>query len=183
MQNMTSIGIDLDGVVCNQIDLYKQIAKEEGVEQDIESSYNGIWKSYTSGGQNFGQVLFDKHGDRVIEDVEAYPNARKNYEKFITNDKMLVYIVTARDPKYKDQTKKWLDNNGFTHYEDLLFETNKLNAPVQCIIDDRPKTIESFVENARMGLIRDQSYNRNCNVGRRVSNLKDAYENHILPYL
>lgn len=179
---MISIGIDLDGVICNHIDLYKQIAKEEGVEGEIDSTYNSIWKNFTSEGENFGQVLYGKHGDRVIEDVEPYPNARKNYEKFITNDKMLVYIVTARDPKYKDQTKKWLKDNGFTHYEDLLFETNKLNAPTQCIIDDRPKTIESYVENARMGLLRDQNYNRNCNVGRRVSDLKQAYS-EILPYI
>lgn len=179
---MTSVALDIDGTICDHIGLYEQIAKEEGVEQDISKDYNSIWKSYTSEGDIFGQVLFGKHGNRVIEDVEPYPNARENYEKFISNDKILVYFVTARNPQYKDKTEKWLEKNGFTQYEDLLFENNKLNAPTQVIVDDRPLTIKDYVNNARMGLLRNQSYNQQCKIGRRVSDLEDAY-NQILPYI
>lgn len=179
---MLSVAIDIDGVLCDSFSLYKQIAKEEGVTGDFQSEYNGLWKVYTKDNEVFGNVLFDKYSHRIIEDVEPIEGALEGYEKFVTNDRILSYIVTARDVKHRDKTKKWLKEHGFTHYEDLFFYKDKLMAPTQVAVDDKPSTIESYVENARMAICVDAPYNRGVTVGHRVESLSQAFQ-ILMPYL
>lgn len=178
---MIRLAIDLDGTLADSFAMYRQIAAEEGVTEDFSSAYNGIFKVRTSKGEIFGNVLFGKYREKLIVDVQPMKGAVKAYKKILDNDQIIPYFVTARyEDVYRD-TEKWLYQHGFTGYEDLIFEKEKLNTPCNAIVDDKPKTVREFADNARLAYIMDAPYNKDCK-GRRVHNLTEVY-NDLLKFI
>lgn len=173
---MVRIAIDIDGVLANSFKLYREIAEAEGVTGVFDQAYNGIFKVKTAEGDNFGNVLFGKYRDELTRNVEPMPNALEAYTKFVAHNDIVTYIVTARDNDGKNATKDWLAEHGFSGYEDLLFLKNKLKAPCNVIVDDKPKTVKDYNNNARMGIIHDAPYNREFDMSYRIDNLNEAYK-------
>lgn len=180
---MIRVSIDIDGVIANSFELYKQIAEKEGVTGDFGSSYNGIFKVYTKDNELFGDVLFGKYRENVIKDVKPFDGAVDSFRKFVKNDNLQTYIVTARYKDAREETQRWLQKHGFKGYKDLIFTQNKLDAPTNVIIDDKPKTVKEYQQAVRMGVLVNASYNKSVDgIHHRVNNLNEAY-NLILSYI
>lgn len=185
MKQKISIGLDIDGVIRDFTFQFAKFAKQfHGIELKQ--------KDYRQWG--FPNVR-DQKGRKLITHVFASPqvgqfiyegappitNAYTGYKKFINHPSLEVFIVTSQKKGYEPFTDNWLKNNGFTEHIETFYEKNKLKAPVQLLIDDKPEHVQKYLENSRDGILIDQPYNQDFEF-ERATDLLDAYNLVINKY-
>lgn len=178
-----SVSIDLDGVLNRQFDKFREIAERYGItDHSYLESYNGIYYAYTEDDQQLAKLIFEDHLEEFLLDTTPDKEAQKVWKKIVDNPHINAYIVTSRKEENKDLTMKWLNENQFSGAKDVLFLDNKLDAPCSVIFDDKPSHVQDYVDNARMGFLKDARYNKDFNYHRRVSGMQEFLEN-LMPYL
>lgn len=185
MKQQISIGIDIDGVCRDFPSQFAKFAKEfHGItlqEEDYQTwGYPNVRDE--QGRKLITHIFANKKAGRYIyEDAPPITNAYTAYKKFVEHPSLEVFLVTSQKPGYEQFTENWLENNGFTDHIQTYYERNKLKAPVQMLIDDKPEHIQKYWENQRDGILIDQPYNRKAEF-ERAGDLLDAYNLVINKY-
>lgn len=177
---MINLALDCDGVLRSFTKQVSKVAKDEfGLDvTDNPTEWSYLFK-IKAGDTVLGNHIMGDLAGEVFGKAPVIEGARKAYERFITNDRINVYIVTTQPEGKEQHTLDWLEENGFTHYQDVLFLKDKTEAPCNTIIDDKPSNVQSYIDKARMGYIIDRPYNRDFKRGRRMKDLNETYENLI----
>jgi 5'(3')-deoxyribonucleotidase len=138
------IGVDVDGVLANQIVGVLPIIKKDF---NIELKYEDIvdWKLPIKD-SSIDRIIVNeqKHRSYVIG-MPLHNGAKEVLSKLI--QKYYVSIATARPPETDEWTKEWLAKNriSFDGYHNLR-EGFKHNVDFDVLIDDYPGNIKSFLE-------------------------------------
>lgn len=170
------VGIDCDGVLRDFIGKTMELASEEGLHFQRPTDWNYI-DNYEIDGKTLRAKIWD--GDwlkEIFVESDVLPFAKKGYNAFVNDDLFEVYIVTSQFEGTEFLTDKWLRKNGFDGHTRTYFLFDKLKAPVQILIDDKPSHIEAFEENLREGYLINSSHNQDYKFHRKVDNLYDAYK-------
>lgn len=175
--NKIRVGIDVDGVLRDFVGKTIDKAREHGVYMSRPKNYDYIDNYYIDGKSLRHHIWGSEEWlIEIFEDSDVLPFARKGYDKFCENGKFEVHIVTAQKEGTEHYTQNWLDDNGFDKHQNTYYELEKLNSPVQILIDDKPANVKEYAENLREGYLVDCSYNLDSNFKPRVGNLYEAYE-------
>lgn len=147
------IGIDIDGTLTTMDIIVNIFNRETGKELTTEdlTVYNvgkcyglnsdaakNIWK-------NHSEEIFNRH--LCIWDVEDF---LEYWEKYKTSkkEKNDIYIVTARDEKFRGVTENWLKRNGIKYTELLMGYDPKINAVrenfLDVMVDDKADNIQEI---------------------------------------
>lgn len=175
-----TVSVDLDGTISDQLGKMREIAERYGItDHSWTEYYNGIYKCYSPDDRQLAEIIFEDNLEEFILGQNPHKGARQIWEKLLANNKIIPYITTSRKEENKDLTMKWLEDNGFTGAEDVLFLQDKTQAPTNTIVDDHPKHINSYVDKARLAYLIDRPYNQDAQVLRRVKNLGEFYTDVI----
>lgn len=172
---MISIGIDVDGVLCDFNGKVKELAKHRFNLEYNANSWDEMFELVYNG-RTLGSYVFNDWAEEIFTSAPPIAGSVEAFEHFVANKQIIPYIVTARNGIAENFTEQWLINNGFTGYKNLLFLRDKTKAPCTVLIDDKPSNIEKYVRNAKMGILIDAPYNKPASVPHRVSNLIEAYQ-------
>lgn len=152
------IGVDLDGVVCDQITPAVPLALElHGVElryEDVTAYAHPI------GDSHLGRLLWRAMEDeKFVVQMPAHPGAREMFAELATMGRVI--IVTARPPVCEPWTRSWVGEQGLTHHEFVLGEQAKKSAAgTDLLIDDYPGNLHEFVENTGgFGILVERPWN------------------------
>lgn len=170
------IGIDVDGVLRDFVEQIAVLAhKETGIRPATPTSYYYDIENET--GISFRKRIWETKEwlVPVFEDAPVIENAKEAFKKFVDNDRYNVYIVSAQEKGTEQHTTNWLEKNGFTGFQDIIYTKKKLDAPCQILIDDKISNIKEYDSNSRMGILQDTTYNQDYKTNRRVKNLIEAY--------
>src|ERR1700752_1373949 len=148
------IGIDLDDTLYSFCAAARaELAEWDGpeAEQFRKAAYT-IWTDWRSADDLCGggvmKVIERVHEDESILSQEPFPDAVDTVRALDEAGHRLVYI-SSRDPKCWKATYQWLDEGGVpVPGRDLSCTEGRKTPPlagVQCIMDDRPKTLVEFV--------------------------------------
>ena len=181
MKRTIKIGIDVDGVLRDFAAQFAKYAKQR---------YDKTLKAddFTE----FGFPNVTVRGRKIITDVFAdldaaefvfggaptLTNAKTGYGMFTDDARFDVYIVSSQKQDHEWITNQWLERNGFDQHIRTFYERNKLKAPVQILIDDKPDHIAKYWQNSRDGILINAPYNTNGTVEQdfpRADDLIDAY--------
>lgn len=175
MSDKLRVGIDVDGVLRNFVQKIIDMAKIGGVEMLEPNEYEFLHQlvgDHTIADHIWG--LADWQED-VFVDSPQFQKGKLGYDMFCSDPQFEVHIVTHQRKGTEELTSRWLKKHGFVNHVQTHFEEHKLNAPCQVLIDDKPKNVEDYLNNARMGVLIDRSYNKKMNAPYRVSDLIEAY--------
>lgn len=180
MSRRISIGIDCDGVMRSFTEQFAKYAREFYDIKLTEDDYKewGYPNVLDPQGRKLVTHVFAKPeiGRFIYEGAPPITNAYTAYKKFVDHPAFEVYVVTSQKKGYEEFTENWLNKHGFTDHIKTFYESNKLNAPVQMLIDDKLSHIEKFFNNQRDGLLINQPYNEDEQVDYpRADDLLDAY--------
>jgi 5'(3')-deoxyribonucleotidase len=170
------VGIDVDETLRAFIEQIANLAEQEtGVRPSYPQKYYYDIEKET--GISFRKRIWQtgEWTKPVFEDAPVLPFAKEGYEKFIADDRFIVYIVTHQSKGTEKHTSEWLRKNGFTGYEDIYFTGKKTEAPAQILIDDKPSYLEDYRKSMRDTVIIDKPYNQEFKTNQRVNNLLEAY--------
>jgi len=180
---MLSVALDYDGVLNNQFSFFDKIARRYKIADDWTSDYNGIWKVRDTEDVPLGHRIFVDHRDEFLNHVQPFSNTKEAFDRFIDNEKIIVYIVTSRNPETKTKTIEALEQVfDISSVEDIIFTKNKAEAPCQVLIDDHEKYVQQYLSNAKMGILINKPYNNNERFPYSADHLMGAYQK-LLPFL
>lgn len=176
------IGIDIDGVLRDFGFQFARYAKQfHGITLKADDFEDYGFKNVKVNGKPLvSRVFYDPQvAEFVFANAPTVTNAKSGYNMFVNNPKFDVYIVSNQKKSQEHLSDRWLEENGFTSHIKTFYERNKLKAPVQILLDDKPSHIEKFLENKRGGLLINAPYNQKHNsqlsIG-RAEDLIDAYK-------
>lgn len=173
--NKTRIGIDVDGVLRDFVQIVIDLARKEGVQVPEPDNYEFLGQKI--GDDTIAEKIWRTQEwlEPVFVDAPLIEKAKSGYELFCTDPQFEVYIVTAQRKGTEDYTHRWLQNHGFKNHVKTIYETKKLNSPCQILIDDKGANIDEFNDNARMGILMETSYNKTNTSPYKVKDLIEAY--------
>lgn len=175
-QNRTDwIGIDLDGVLADQITgllpVMSEIAGKEIQFNDISE-----W-DFRIGSKGLGQIIGEaqEHSDYVLS-MPVIPDALAATSQLYRYFR--IAIVTARPIASLIWTREWLEKNAF-QFDRFIHRANgkKQNIPVDLValIDDYAFNLEQFLcDSEGKAVVYSQPWNRACH-----DDLKDRFENRV----
>lgn len=170
------VGIDVDGVLRDFNGRVLELAAEKGLYLSRPTEWGYLRKHHIDGKSLASKIWTTKEWlEPVFGGASVLPFAKKGYHFFTDNPNFEVYIVSSQTKHTSELTDLWLEKNGFTKHRRAIYTSNKLEAPVQILIDDKPSHIEDFQSNAREGFLVTLSHNLDSLVSPRVENLYDAY--------
>ena len=173
--NKTRVGIDVDGVLRGFVEQIIKLADEEGIQVKEPSNYEFLGQ-YIGDETIRSKIWGSKEWlERVFVDAPVLEKARSGYELFCSDPQFEVYIVSAQREGTEKYTTQWLNKNRFKSHVSNIYTHNKLEAPCQILIDDKPSNVQEYNDNARMGVMIDASYNRHVRTPYKVKNLIEAY--------
>lgn len=175
MSDKLRVGIDVDGVLRNFVQKIIDMAALEDVTVQEPTEYEFLHQlvgDHTIANHIWGLKDWQ---EEIFVDSGTFQKGKLGYEMFCTDPQFEVYIVSHQKKGTEHHTDKWLKENGFTQHVQTIYAEDKLEAPCQVIIDDKPANVEDYLDNARMGILIDRSYNQKVSLPYRVENLIEAY--------
>ncbi|ACL69832.1 5' nucleotidase, NT5C type [Halothermothrix orenii] len=184
--NKKIIGVDIDGVITDEgPDDYnvwhKALCNFTGENlKRVKDAYN-FTEAY-----NLSESIIERFLEKNIQQIyrDAKP-ARKAGEKLnrLIDKGFYIYLITARDEKYRKLTENWLDRHNIP-YHTLIHEGDK--APlvrklgINLFIEDKAENIKEILEYKIPVIVFDRYHNRSLNNNHkklyRVNNWERAYE-------
>jgi len=172
-----NIGIDIDGVLTNLEEFYREYVCKYRYNHNIETSIDisKYWIKDAYGlDKNQDNDFFTNYFKYYEDNWKARAFASEVIEK-LKNDGNKIYIITSRwktgnnDEEgtfLKNKVLKWLKDNDI-YYDDIFFvgwdKLNKLkDLKIDVMIEDHPDNILSFSKVTKV-ICFDASYNKNCN--------------------
>lgn len=142
-QNKIKLGVDIDGVLANQIITLLPIINKR---YSLNLKYGDIdhWRKKIADSDIAQLIVEAQRNDEYLLKIPLIENSndilidlRPTYE---------IYILTAREIGTKSATLKWLDLNSiYFDYFHNLREGNKQQIEVDIIIDDYKGNIEEYL--------------------------------------
>ena len=143
MQNKIKLGVDIDGVLANQISTLLPIINKK---YSLNLTYNDIddWRKKIKDTDIANLIIEAQRNDDYLLEIpliddssEILSNLSPSYE---------IYILTAREICTKEATLIWLKSNNiiFDYFYNLK-EENKQKIEVDIIIDDYKGNIEKYL--------------------------------------
>lgn len=183
------VGFDLDGVCRNFDEQFARYAKERydiTVTEEDMAEYGYASVLDTNGRRIIKDVFTDPGiGRFIFEDAPPITNAFTGYSLFVQHSGFEQYIVSTQKREYEQFSNNWIRNNRFTENAAVFYERNKLNAPVQVLIDDKPENVEKYIKNGRDAILittpKTKNYQSNLPVP-QVTDLIEAYQYAIDKY-
>jgi len=143
-RNNLKIGVDIDGVLANQIfGVLPIIWKRYGINLNYENITE--W-SLPVKDTNISSIIEEALGDNnFILNMPLHLNARKSIDEIVKKHRIIV--ITSRQKTCNFATKKWLSENKIAHNEYI----NSCDQPksahnVDVLIDDYVGHIKDFLE-------------------------------------
>lgn len=151
------VGIDVDGVLRDfNSGVRTGAAHLFNMQLQNETFEKGFRKVRTPDGSSLLDHIFnnDEMIRHVFLDAPPMTNALKGYRQFENDKNIEAHIVTSQNDTTAGVTFDWLRRHGIPtdrlHY---FTSDRKIDAPVQVMIDDRPKTIDAFNNNGKYGVL------------------------------
>lgn len=171
-----SVGIDIDNTICDSLSYWQKIADEVGITGDFTTHYNGIWTVKCPEDRPLGKYLFGEYHEEWLQNSQPYEGAVSVVSRMFDNPNINLYFVTSRSSEVKNQTARWLTRHKFPAGIPVIHGTSKLDAPVQVLVDDNPKDLKDFAENARMPVKMIRNYNKSFKTQYEVNDMEEFYE-------
>ncbi len=159
-ENAIRIGIDIDGVLADQIPgVLEHINQDYGIQMQKEDIKR--WDEPVNGVSNIKIEIENSMKDPdYILDMPVYPGARNFLQSFSRLNKIV--LVTSRPRYSKEHTRRWLRLNALTN-DEIIFTNaaGKALCDVKVLIDDYLGNIEYFLSNTNgIAFLIDQPWNR-----------------------
>jgi 5'(3')-deoxyribonucleotidase len=153
------VGVDIDGVLGNQVHGVLQRVKERlGVDVDYEHVVH--W-DVALGDTSFVPEIADAMKDpRYILEMPVHDGAREMLEAL--REHHFVRLITVRPAETMRLTEEWLAKNALT-YDELVpaGEALKSRHGADALIDDYPRNLAEFLEQTGgVGVLVDQPWNQ-----------------------
>jgi 5'(3')-deoxyribonucleotidase len=156
------IGVDIDGVLANQIDKVLPIIK---YKHKIDLKYEDVNKwDLKIGDTDIEKIIMEEQKKKqYVLSMPAISGSQEGLNKLI--NKYKIAIVTSRTPESDCWNQKWLKTNNMPY--DFYFnskEGNKHNIDIDydLLIDDYLGNIEKYLENSDgKAIIFSQPWNQN----------------------
>ena len=141
------LGIDCDGVLRNftgkLIEVYKREYPDHKCPKNDDDFYTFSLSPLFELGNGIYDFAFRKHAKEIYTEAKAYKNAStfmKELKKLGHN----IFIITSQPNDIcKESTLKWIEKNNIFN-EGIIFSDNKGEVPVDILLDDYDKNLNSF---------------------------------------
>lgn len=172
------IAIDLDGVVYNFIDEFRDyLINHEGYDPDDLPEEYTSWDYYKVWGlsdlEYWEKFFTAAHKSHILTNGKVIPGAKEGLEK-IKELGCEIVILTAREAvgtktseTIRTNTLNWLDANGIV-FDELVISNEKFNEDFDVLFDDGPHNIEAVILDGRPAIFFDQPWNRSVPIYNRV---------------
>jgi len=182
-----NIGIDIDGVITDEVGYLKEKGKSYFDKEVVNPSAHKIRDLYDVSDDDQKNFWHDNFYD-YVQNVSLREDAR-DILKRIHKDGHKIYIITARNIVAKgfsslddlyDKTREYLEKNDI-YFDELLFRSNpKVDSidefNLDFFIEDAPKNITALSEKIKV-IIYDTPYNKQIDNKNtyRAKNWEDIY--------
>lgn len=171
-----TIGIDIDGTICNFSDAYNTTYEKYFPDKKAEINDDWYWyKKMDYNGEDPDKWFKAKKAE-FFEIAQPYPgavNTINNIYEFIKTYGFTLNIVTFQPTEEsKEAAKKWIDKYGFK-YDDIIFTKmakEKWNY-VDIMVDDAEKVVKSKPL-SKVCVKIEQLWNTNCEGDFNIPNIK-----------
>lgn len=165
------IGIDLDGVVYNFLDEFRNYAapKLGLMPQDLPDSDNWFFsRDWGMTDEEYADMLhFGVTKDDLFSKGEVYPGAVEALKK-LQEANFEIVIITARDLDgttdtikfVRERTELWLLENKVP-YDELIIDNCKFVHDINVLVDDGIHNVSNFVQTGRPAYVFDRPWNQN----------------------
>lgn len=171
------IGIDIDGVLRNFNGRVQELAAEQGLFLPIPTEWGYLRKHHIDGESLASKIWTSEEWlEPVFGGAPVLPFGYKGYNAFVEDPSFEVYIVSSQTEESAPITDQWLKTNGFDRHVKTVYTFNKLEAPTQVLIDDKPDHIQTYQENLREGYLIKRSHNLSSTIQPTADNVWDAYQ-------
>lgn len=170
------IGVDLDGVVANFVDGFREWCRANGHTHEMPppDRYN-IWEVWGLTRQEWDDSFARACHDGLFYTLTPYDDAVESIRK-LKQDGHFIHIITYRvRPDVQLDTINWLTKH-HVPYDALSFSKEKAGFPLDVMLEDTAANVQP-VENAGVPCyLIDRPWNRSYIHPRRVSSWKEFVE-------
>ena len=158
-ENGFRIGIDIDGVLADQISpILPRINKEYG----LEMTYDDVneWE-LKIGNTNIAEIIENSHLESsIVKYMPLHKNSKNGVAKLSLNN--YIIIITSRNEEIDEWTKEWLTKNNITYDEYKNSSgVSKSTFNIDILIDDYMGNIQQFLEEKDgYAILFDQPWNQ-----------------------
>jgi len=175
--NKVTIGIDIDGTICNFTESYNKLFKIYFPDNEVFDANDWLWyRKMNYNGEDPDEWMKSKKAE-IFDLAQPYPdavNTINNIYDFIKTHGHTLNIVTNQLSEESEKAAKtWLDKYGFK-YDDIVF-VNKAEDKWKfsdVMVDDAPKVIGSKPL-SKVAVKIEQIYNNDVQGDFNIANIKD----------
>lgn len=174
---MTTIGIDIDGILANYIDSIIQSAHAIG--EPIDAPVGSLPTTYSM--VEPGWFTSKDHWLHAHEHTMRHADAIKplvtpDVFQPILDDGHALLAVTARDSAH-DETRAWLEEYFPRIFSTVIFTDQKHDVPfLRYLVEDNPHAVPSpdaQTNTVAKVILLDYPYNQECSPYKRISSLQE----------
>lgn len=175
-----SIGVDIDGVLANQIDgVLERVFQKYGIRMSYESIKQ--WDQPIDSVSDIKTEILSamKDSDYVL-DMPVHKGARQLLQFLDKRSK--IDIITCRSLESQANTELWLQLNGLP-YDEIrhVNERKKSLAEIDILVDDYLGNIDDFLANTkRVAFLIEQPWNRDLGAAKKYIDENRLYICHDL---
>ena len=146
--NKVTIGIDIDGTICDFVNSYNTLYKRYFPDKEITSDQNWHWYETMDYNGESSKTWFNNKKAEVFDIAQPYKGAVdtvNNIYDFVKTYGYTLNIITKQPTEEsKNAAKKWLDHYGFK-YDDIIFVNSSSDKWkfVDILVEDSQKVIGS----------------------------------------
>lgn len=154
------IGVDVDGVLANQIvGILPRVKRRLGIQLDYEDITD--WRLPLGESDIAKEIISAMMDTDYIMSMPAHPGARQVMDKLYARHTLKV--LTARPPEAEQWTEAWLDKHALNHDGvNSVREKEKSLYATDVLVDDYIGNIEEYLASTNgTAILVDQPWNRN----------------------
>lgn len=174
-KNIKRIGLDLDNTLT-KLDIvleamakhyHKPLASVDDVNDYNISSVYGVSKEESLD-------FWNKYEKWICNKSNKCPILTKTIKDNFLHDESEIYIITARNSKYQEETAQWLEENGIK-YHMLIMTNGKSKKPfiehfkLDMMIDDKPDLFYEMKDSDTRMVCVDYLYNKDVPCDIRIT--------------
>ena len=173
----TVIGIDIDGVIRNLYEKFSEVLKREHPEFkniDLINTDEYFFDLSLFDGFDIYKFWFEEKVIEIYLEAKPFGNPGKAIKKM--REYFTVYLVSHQPNEWCERaTLMWLSRHSVLT-DGILFMSNKWDAPIDILIDDKGDTIEKAMKCGIITFMINYNYNKKFNSHFRVNNYNQAFQ-------
>jgi len=173
---MNRIGVDLDGVVANFIDGFRDWLKSQGHTHEMPppDRYN-VWEVWGLTKEQWDENFAAACARGLFSTLSPYNGAVESLQK-LKSDGKFIHIITYRTyPHVQLDTINWLAKYQVL-YGALTFSKEKAGFPLDVMIEDTATSVEPIEKAGVPCYLMDRPWNRSLDCSKRVFSWKEFVE-------